>query len=291
VYASDLGICVDGNACEITPCIANSDCVDKVPPALTDATGRTCTCSAGFTLSGGVCVDINACTNFPCGTPTGTEVAATCRDLPAPAGNNKAGRLCACGVGQSQTATDTCIDINACALVPCDPHAVCKDLPNKPGDDTGRSCVCNTGYKGDGENCVPESFSTTQGSTQSNSGGDGDDDDIVGTSSTASSAASSNSKTTLDNDMVAVAIIVVGVLFVVGIVVVVLMLRRQKTVVVTKRGPTVADTVMLMPPQQQQKGGTRTMSGMMNPLYDEPANGLGRHEDEPYLEVNGDEME
>jgi len=40
---------VNVDACETSPCGANTTCVDKPPPAGSDTTGRTCACAEGFT--------------------------------------------------------------------------------------------------------------------------------------------------------------------------------------------------------------------------------------------------
>jgi preprotein translocase subunit SecG len=131
--------------------------------------------------------------------------------------------MCSCPTGFSYNeTTEACTNIDACHLTPCHRNAVCADRPPPfDGSFAGRSCVCNTGYKGDGENCVPESGSS------GSSGGSGGD--VAGSSGSSS-----------DNDMIATAIIIVGCIFAVVIIVMVVLLRNKKSVVITEAKESVS---------------------------------------------------
>jgi hypothetical protein len=119
-------IAADANACVSHPCANGAGvavCRDLPPPALDAATGRTCTCNAGFSYKDDTrgCVgaqqqlfaahhrrqhspvacavaaaNVNACLRHPCRNGAGTAV---CRDLPPPAPDAASGRTCTCGPG------------------------------------------------------------------------------------------------------------------------------------------------------------------------------------------------
>jgi hypothetical protein len=63
--------------------------------------------------------EVNACLSSPC--TNGTGGIATCSDLPNPAPDSAAGRVCGCAKAESMYADDVsgCVDLNACTWWPC----------------------------------------------------------------------------------------------------------------------------------------------------------------------------
>src|SRR4051794_26296225 len=57
--------------------------------------------------------------------------------------------VCQCNPGYMGNGV-TCTEINACLMMPCDPHATC----TKTGPGT-YACTCNLGYQGNGKTCAP----------------------------------------------------------------------------------------------------------------------------------------
>ena len=69
----------------------------------------------------------------------------------------RANRVCSCSPGLALTAGGSCGNLDACAETPCHPNADCMDYPPpRAGGLDGRSCVCQTGYRGDGEICLAD---------------------------------------------------------------------------------------------------------------------------------------
>lgn len=139
--------CIRTNACDIAPCgLAGETCTVIVggPP---NANGRTCSCDPATGVTGSSlnlqtgmlmapCININACVAFPC-----PNDALGCQDMPPPAPNATAGRICNCGAGfelVENAGADTCVDIDSCAGSACAEGEVCFDRP-APG--MGFSCV------------------------------------------------------------------------------------------------------------------------------------------------------
>ena len=53
-----------------------------------------------------------------------------------------------------------CSDIPACTYFPCsEPHASCDDVIGGENGTAGRTCSCNAGWVGDGNNCTGEESS------------------------------------------------------------------------------------------------------------------------------------
>eukprot|EP00039_Didymoeca_costata_P014441 m.233442 g.233442 ORF g.233442 m.233442 type:complete len:2227 (+) comp16027_c1_seq1:196-6876(+) len=134
--------CVDIDACESTPCPANSiKCEDKVAPFINDIDGRTCTCMDGFELVVNTvddsenCIQIDACVNNPC-----EDIHAVCEDLPPPFGDSLEGRDCYCEPGY-ELIDDVCTMIDECADNPCGKRATCVN-----GDYGDFDCVCDEGF-------------------------------------------------------------------------------------------------------------------------------------------------
>ncbi|MGF1467988.1 MAG: calcium-binding EGF-like domain-containing protein [Sandaracinaceae bacterium] len=135
----DIPECTEGNPCQIPD--AASACIEQ--PGSYD-----CTCLSGFQFDGTTCVDIDECATDPCG-PT---VAGSCSQLLAPPG----GYACTCAVPawaceDPSCENTTCVDVDECmdpTLNLCSSDATCT---NVPGD---FDCTCDTGYEGDGFNCV-----------------------------------------------------------------------------------------------------------------------------------------
>ena len=119
----------------------------------------------------------------------------------------RANRVCSCGPGLALTAGGSCGNLDACTETPCHPDADCLDYPPpRAGGLDGRSCVCQTGFRGDGEICLAEGNGVA-GSTG------------TGTSETDSAAGSSGG---------VVAIGVVIILLLVGGIAAVLYTQRTK---------------------------------------------------------------
>ena len=66
----------------------------------------------------------------------------------APNSSRTAAGTCACNRGYTGDGR-TCVEIDACALHPCDKNAIC----SKTGPGTV-SCACKAGYRGNGRTCV-----------------------------------------------------------------------------------------------------------------------------------------
>jgi hypothetical protein len=100
-----LGVCVELDACLLAACTGNATCTDLPAPAPADATGRTCSCNAGYSTAS--CTSIDACIIAPC---SGTNVV--CSDLPPPALDGPNGRTCVCSPGYSFDGTGQCADVD-----------------------------------------------------------------------------------------------------------------------------------------------------------------------------------
>jgi len=67
----EMSGCVDIDACEDYPCVANALCEDLPAPAENSPDGRVCTCESGYNVtSNGTCEDVDDCDPFPCGNGT-----------------------------------------------------------------------------------------------------------------------------------------------------------------------------------------------------------------------------
>lgn len=147
----------------------------------------------------------------------------------------------------------SCSPIDACQTSPCDPNAICLDYPapSGPGVD-GRSCMCNTGYTGDGNLCVllPVVESTTA---------------VVAASGGNDSSSSSDS-----NDLMLM--VVAGLLALLLLVAVIALLKKS--------GPTVV--------QDDWAGAAeagREDPAFVNPVY----SGTDTHANTGYLDVEADQ--
>ncbi|KAI8518361.1 hypothetical protein Bbelb_043780 [Branchiostoma belcheri] len=125
-----------------SPCATScpATCVDpNAPDHCLESCVEGCQCEDGFIDSGGACVPSTDCgcvDHYGFYHPLG-EVW----DDP-----DNAGFECECTVDGI-----ICGDADGCDPDPCDPNAVCTDVP-APG--TGATCTCNTGYEGDGYVCT-----------------------------------------------------------------------------------------------------------------------------------------
>eukprot|EP00041_Stephanoeca_diplocostata_P031752 m.996666 g.996666 ORF g.996666 m.996666 type:complete len:2211 (+) comp24021_c0_seq2:83-6715(+) len=141
--------CVDIDSCVDNPCPSGEVCTDFAAPL----NGYNCSCVTGmmrFSGGEGPCVPIDACAMAPCtGANTQCTNLAPYRTTPADS------RVCTCAPGYADTPTTQCTEIDACVTTPCDPNAICRDkAPPFGADASGRSCVCNISYRGNGEICV-----------------------------------------------------------------------------------------------------------------------------------------
>ena len=120
--------------------------------------------------------------------PQGSK-CAVCLNRTSSSPEDRSGRTCWCPDGYASSSEGICEDIYACDTSPCDPNAVCRDVkaadifsgvswnPPNSGDDwipsgggvEGRSCVCDVGFRGDGEICVPSGSSDTRTSQSTSS--------------------------------------------------------------------------------------------------------------------------
>eukprot|EP00775_Hariotina_reticulata_P013895 gene13895-14014_t len=164
-FSNSSGVEVD--ACIPFPCTDGSDtafCRDVVGGP-NSREGRRCACSNGFTYGndsvGCVAPEINACLQYPCrSNNSGTSSPGpprswlvTCTDLPNPAPNSPAGRVCTCDLTGLVYQSDAvgCTDVDACVGFPClrqtGPQATCQDLPAPAANSTlGRTCTCPVGF-------------------------------------------------------------------------------------------------------------------------------------------------
>ena len=144
--------CEEIDACKAFACAASEVCVDIAGGANSTA-GRTCECQTGYARNSQfACVDVNACLNNPC-----LDADVQCSDLPPPALDNPAGRVCNCPNGAYIAPSDPhhCTDIDACVSYPCIGPSVCNDIQRGPNSTAGRTCACDNGYKLVGaSNCV-----------------------------------------------------------------------------------------------------------------------------------------
>ena len=130
--------CVRVDACDIAPCGQADETCTVIVGGAPNANGRTCSCDPATGVTGSSlnlqtgelmppCRNINACAAFPC-----PNDALGCQDLPPPAPNTTAGRICNCGVGRELAengGAGACVDIDSCANATCGDGEVCLDQP------------------------------------------------------------------------------------------------------------------------------------------------------------------
>ena len=178
--ATGLESCDDEDSCFDDACGEHNSCIDASAPA----TGYKCECEQGYELQDpsdteGSCRKIDPCLDFPCpgaaacvpqtGKPcTRCEVLGEWPDVVA----GRLGRTCWCPTGfQMDVDTGECTDMDGCKEYPCHEHAGCRDTKAPPvsqalppttqwqppeAHTSDRTCVCLTGYRGDGELCLPD---------------------------------------------------------------------------------------------------------------------------------------
>ncbi|HOW51662.1 MAG TPA: Ig-like domain-containing protein [bacterium] len=131
--------CTDINECTtlFNPCDNNDD----AGGACHNTSGSYyCTCSTGFTATGGACIDNNECTPpHPC--DDNGDTGASCQNLPG-------SYDCTCSSGFSKLG-GTCNDIDECTL---HTDGCAQNCQNTLGSHT---CSCNSGYtlNADGHTC------------------------------------------------------------------------------------------------------------------------------------------
>jgi len=120
----------DGKCVDVDECAAGTDNCGTNGTCANTAGGFTCACNQYYSGDGVTCSDVDECAtnNGDCGAAS----AWTC--------SNNVG------------AVPTCTDINECTANTdnCDPHATCTNTTG------GFTCACNTGYDGNGTDCVDE---------------------------------------------------------------------------------------------------------------------------------------
>ena len=130
-----LGTCLTNHVADGSDCgDAAADCVNQD------------TCSAGVCVDNGYWTDGTSCSNglYCDGLETCTNGA--CVDNTAPC--HPEGQTCDEG-------GDTCHEIDACVSYPCHADATCTDIGSPAPDSTaGRTCTCNDGYAGTGQDCT-----------------------------------------------------------------------------------------------------------------------------------------
>ncbi len=134
--------------CEDMTCGDNASCI-------VDNEQASCECESGFEGNADVaCMDIDGCADDPC------EEGFECEDVEAPGTGYSCNDIDECEDDPCQTGeicentegNYQCNEIDGCSTEnnPCDENATCID---NPAPDTGASCECNEGFKGDGETC------------------------------------------------------------------------------------------------------------------------------------------
>jgi hypothetical protein len=149
VGGSGQTTCIDIDSCRNVnvSCPATQTCIDLAAPTI----GYRCGCPYGFEALPvtGRCTPIIPCNALPA-CPANT----VCTNLPYFNVTAIDSRVCSCALGYAPDSSGACADINACNVLPCDNNAICRDHVGEAPDRNGRSCVCNTGYTGNGEICV-----------------------------------------------------------------------------------------------------------------------------------------
>jgi hypothetical protein len=149
VDGSGLTTCIDIDSCRNVnvSCPATQTCIDLAAPTI----GYRCGCPYGFEALPvtGLCTPI-----IPCAVLPACPANTICTNLPYFNVTAVDSRVCSCATGYAADSSGACVDINACNVLPCDTNAICRDHVGEAPDRNGRSCVCNTGYTGNGEICV-----------------------------------------------------------------------------------------------------------------------------------------
>lgn len=135
-------LCVNRNECieDTNPCDNYSD----TAATCADTEGSyTCTCSSGFSFSGGSCRNINECSINYGGCRSKGDATATCSDMTP-------GYLCFCSPA-FEFRDGSCYDKDDCLGDPCDNGGdLNADCINEIG---GYACDCSAGYFDNGTTC------------------------------------------------------------------------------------------------------------------------------------------
>lgn len=122
------------------PCAMNNGGCSSFATCAAVASGRTCTCQAGFVGDGLTCANVNECTLNP--TICGAAGTGTCTDTAG-------AYTCACTSGYALR-NGVCADVDECATANggCSANATCTNTLGS------RTCACNAGFTGNGLTCA-----------------------------------------------------------------------------------------------------------------------------------------
>ena len=127
-YTGDL--CeMDSDGCLQQECYPGVTCTDLPPPSISGQCGP---CPTGTSGNGMICTDLNECVNE-------SGLFHTCMSPSQTCVNVVGSFRCDCTQGYIQQASGTCVDINECALNPC--QQICENTVG------GFVCKCHDGFQ------------------------------------------------------------------------------------------------------------------------------------------------